>query len=147
MPTAYEQPTPCTTVQHVALTYDPRYVDPNPRRARTCSSAGSSPGTRTARSTFSRSYSTRHVRGVDCHRVGDRGWPGRGRPQAGQLMGAPAPMAGFTVEDARAWWVTCGYCGDSEMVYGEMADVDASTWASAHVRECEVTEETRRRNG
>lgn len=52
------------------------------------------------------------------------------------LVTAPSPMVGFTIEAADCWWVACNDCGDSELVYGTTASVDASVWASEHKKEC-----------
>lgn len=45
-------------------------------------------------------------------------------------------IKGFTANRADAFWVTCDKCGDNDLFYGSMADVDALTWASEHQKVC-----------
>lgn len=46
------------------------------------------------------------------------------------------PMKGFTIEEAECWWIACDACGETTLVFGTTADVEASTFASEHVQEC-----------
>lgn len=45
-------------------------------------------------------------------------------------------MKGFTVEEAPCWWVACNACGDTHLVYGMHADMEAMTWATEHLADC-----------
>lgn len=46
------------------------------------------------------------------------------------------PMKGYAVEEAEAWWIACEACGETLLVYGVTADIEAVTWATEHLKEC-----------